>query len=161
MVVPASKNCWAMVRVPSPPAAMSAEMPRSCIDFWAVAIRSAGRRPVSPWPVLAEKRPLLAAPRIVPPQVRMPRVDSVVSGIRSPGGSRPSKPRRTPATSQPRRAEALTTARITALRPGQSPPPVRMPIFFLIFLIVSHDQAGWTWRESVAIMGARKTRGKA
>src|SRR5512147_2209463 len=36
-----------------------------------------------------------------------------------------------PRVSQPRLAAAFTTARITALRPGQSPPPVTMPIVLL------------------------------
>src|SRR4051794_16441626 len=37
-----------------------------------------------------------------------------------------------PSVSHPRMAAALAAARITAFRPGQSPPPVTMPIFFFI-----------------------------
>src|SRR5688572_7804186 len=37
-----------------------------------------------------------------------------------------------PTDSHPRLWAAFATARITALRPGQSPPPVTMPIFLLI-----------------------------
>ena len=33
------------------------------------SINSWGRRRVSPWPTLAEKRPRLAVPRMVPPRV--------------------------------------------------------------------------------------------
>jgi hypothetical protein len=32
--------------------------------------------------------------------------------------------------SQPAVSEARTTARMTAFKPGQSPPPVRIPIVF-------------------------------
>ena len=37
-----------------------------------------------------------------------------------------------PIASQPRWAAALATARITALSPGQSPPPVTTPIRWLM-----------------------------
>src|ERR1017187_3106822 len=37
-----------------------------------------------------------------------------------------------PRVSQPRMAAALATARMTALSPGQSPPPVTMPIFLFM-----------------------------
>src|SRR5437763_2774418 len=67
-------------------------------------------------------------PRIVPPRGRMPRTDSIVSSSDtfSIGPRQPSrKPRiECPCWSMPLR----TTARITAFRPGQSPPPVRTPM---------------------------------
>src|SRR3954453_9596866 len=37
--------------------------------------------------------------------------------------------------SQPRLAEAFATARITAFKPGQSPPPVTTPIRLLMWLL--------------------------
>ena len=53
--------------------------------------------------------------------------------LRAPSGSKscstiPRQPSRTPTTSWPRAHERRATARITAFRPGQSPPPVRTPI---------------------------------
>jgi hypothetical protein len=39
-----------------------------------------------------------------------------------------------PMVSQPRLVAVLATARVTAFKPGQSPPPVTMPIF--IYLII-------------------------
>src|SRR6516165_10407427 len=37
-----------------------------------------------------------------------------------------------PSVSQPRIVAALATARMTVFKPGQSPPPVAIPIFFAI-----------------------------
>src|SRR5438132_4712168 len=68
-------------------------------------------------------------PRIVPPRGRMPLVASRVSRKWSGGSIRPRQPSRTPITSRPCCSPRRTTARITALRPGQSPPPVRTAIF--------------------------------
>src|SRR2546422_9097499 len=68
-------------------------------------------------------------PRIVPPRWRMPLVASRVSRKWSGGSIRPRQPSRTPITSRPCCSPRRTTARITALRPGQSPPPVRTAIF--------------------------------
>jgi hypothetical protein len=45
---------------------------------------------------------------------------------------RPSQPFRIPTTSIESPWARRTTARITALSPGQSPPPVRIPIFFAV-----------------------------
>src|SRR5690349_6071618 len=42
--------------------------------------------------------------------------------------SKPCHPRRKPTTSQPRSSALSVTDRMQALRPGTSPPPVRMPI---------------------------------
>src|SRR5262245_4343272 len=44
----------------------------------------------------------------------------------------PSQPLRSPRTSIPKDCARRTTARITAFSPGQSPPPVKMPIFFTL-----------------------------
>ena len=71
--MPRSHNCWAMLSEPSPPMDTSAERPRA-------SHAGLGRRrsiPVadcrlSPWPVLAENRPRLAVPRMVPPRVSRP-----------------------------------------------------------------------------------------
>src|SRR5882762_7188463 len=68
-------------------------------------------------------------PRMVPPRWRMPLVASRVSRSCSGGSSRPRQPSRIPITSSPCCSPLRTTARITALRPGQSPPPVRTAIF--------------------------------
>ena len=46
------------------------------------------------------------------------------------GSSRPSKLSSSPRTSMSELWAAFTTARMTALSPGASPPPVRTPIFF-------------------------------
>src|SRR6266849_3611816 len=63
-------------------------------------------------------------PRMVPPRWRMPLVASRVSRSCSPR-----QPSRIPITSSPCCSPRRTTARITALRPGQSPPPVKTAIF--------------------------------
>ena len=42
--------------------------------------------------------------------------------------------------SQPRCAAALATERITALRPGQSPPPMTTPILLLMDSFLAHTQ---------------------
>src|SRR4051794_7698187 len=66
-------------------------------------------------------------PSIVPPRGRMPRVDSSVSSTVSPSIG-PRQPSRNPTISWPRwPADVRTMARMTALSPGQSPPPVRTP----------------------------------
>src|SRR5579859_3850360 len=58
----------------------------------------------------------------------MPRIDSWVSSSKEPS-STPRQPSRKPITWSPWRSIAFrTTARMTALRPGQSPPPVSTPI---------------------------------
>ena len=67
-------------------------------------------------------------PRIVPPRGRMPRVDSTVSSSYAPSIG-PRQPSLKPTISWPWSSIPLrTTARITAFRPGQSPPPVSTPI---------------------------------
>ena len=68
-------------------------------------------------------------PRMVPPRCSVPLVASRVSRKCIGGSSRPRHPSRMPITSRPCCSPRRTTARITALRPGQSPPPVRTATF--------------------------------
>src|SRR5688572_30002881 len=63
---------------------------------------------------------------IVPPRCAIPRTDSRVSGTTSSSPSSPAYPRLMPRTSQPRLTADRTAARMTALSPGASPPPVEM-----------------------------------
>src|SRR5476651_47206 len=62
----------------------------------------------------------------------MPLVASCVSRSCIGGSRRPRQPSRTPMTSSPCCSPRRTTARITALRPGQSPPPVKTAIFMAV-----------------------------
>ena len=71
--------------------------------------------------------PRFVVRRIVPPRCAMPRTDSRVSDTTSSSPSNPANPRLMPRTSQFRLSAVSTTARITALSPGASPPPVEMP----------------------------------
>src|SRR5262245_16880990 len=57
----------------------------------------------------------------------MPETSRRPSGAKIPS-VRPFQPLRTATISWPRSVERRTTARMTALSPGQSPPPVRIPI---------------------------------
>ncbi len=66
-------------------------------------------------------------PRIVPPRGRMPAICSMPSGTVA-SSSTPPQPSRKPRISSPCCCADRTTALITALSPGQSPPPVKMPI---------------------------------
>src|ERR1700730_12603433 len=66
---------------------------------------------------------------MVPPRGRMPLTSLSVSSKAFSGQMRPSKPSGMPITFHPYlMIAALVAARITALRPGASPPPVPMPI---------------------------------
>ena len=57
------------------------------------------------------------------------------------GRRQPAPPSRTPTTSMPVRAQrALTTARMTAFRPGQSPPPVSTPMTFAAAISVQEHR---------------------
>ena len=69
-------------------------------------------------------------PRMVPPFGKMPDTCLSVNGIISLS-MRPFQPFRMPMTAQLYRPAFRTTARMTALSPGQSPPPVSTPIFFI------------------------------
>src|SRR3954451_6258236 len=66
-------------------------------------------------------------PRMVPPRGRMPRMASIVSSKWS-ASIGPRQPSRNPRIACPWWSTPLRTiARVTALSPGQSPPPVRTP----------------------------------
>src|SRR5438270_13684080 len=66
---------------------------------------------------------------MVPPRGRMPLTSFNVSSKAFSGQMRPSKPSGMPMTFYPYlMMAALVAARMTALRPGASPPPVPMPI---------------------------------
>ena len=69
-----------------------------------------------------------SCPRMVPPRRRMPVTSLGVRMRDRDGSSRPSKLSSRPTTSIPALKADLTTARMTALRPGASPPPVSTPI---------------------------------
>ena len=66
-------------------------------------------------------------PMIVPPLCRIPEISSQPSGFRLPS-IMPRQPFRTPNVSWPSSQSRRQTARITGFRPGQSPPPVSIPI---------------------------------
>ena len=66
-------------------------------------------------------------PRIVPPLPSIHLTLSLSSGMVS-SPMRPSQPFRMPMTSSPTSFDRPTTPRITAFRPGQSPPAVNTPM---------------------------------
>src|SRR5579872_3580388 len=66
-------------------------------------------------------------PMIVPPRGRMPEIWGRPSDWKF-CSIIPRQPSRTPTTSWPYAHARRATARMTALRPGQSPPPVRTPM---------------------------------
>src|SRR3954453_15840082 len=68
-------------------------------------------------------------PRIVPPRGRIPET-SRSERSRNVPSTRPRQPSTMPTQSQPSASELRTTARMTAFKPGQSPPPVSMPTVF-------------------------------
>jgi hypothetical protein len=68
-------------------------------------------------------------PSIVPPRGSSPRTSAMSNSRALCGLMSPSKPSSIPKTSHPYSLMAVfTAARMTALRPGQSPPRVRRPI---------------------------------
>ena len=78
-------------------------------------------------------------PRIVPPRCRIPRVDATDNDMVW-SSTRPLQPCRIPMNSWPySRSPRRTSARITAFRPGQSPPPVSTPILMAAFLPASRN----------------------
>ena len=94
-------------------------------------------------------------PRMVPPRVSRPFVDAVDSGMLSPS-STPRQPWRYPMKEWPYTVSPLrTTARMTALRPGQSPPPVNIPIR----MPFSSGRRALSCRESEPLRGCHVTRG--
>src|SRR4051794_15549460 len=64
---------------------------------------------------------------IVPPRGRIPEICAGPSGSKT-CSTIPRQPSRTPITSWPFAQDRRATARITAFRPGQSPPPGSTPI---------------------------------
>ena len=115
--MPSSDRRSALRSVPSPPTTTS---PSRCSRS-SVARTDAAP---SPW-TYGSRRDV---PRIVPPRCRIPRTASRSRGRTRPS-IRPSHPSRTPTTTASCRSFArATTPRITALRPGQSPPAVRIPM---------------------------------
>src|SRR5207244_3582285 len=67
-------------------------------------------------------------PRIVPPRWSIPETEYRVSGSTSPV-TNPAQPFFTPSIGIFSIIARRTAARITAFNPGQSPPPVNIPIF--------------------------------
>jgi len=77
--MPRSWNCWAIAGDPSPPTQISPRI-ASCRTVAATCPSSAGSI-ATRWSsaTVAENRPLLVEPRIVPPCVRMPAMFRAVS----------------------------------------------------------------------------------
>ena len=76
-------------------------------------------------------------PSIVPPRVRIPESICSFKGIYS-FSINPKNPEEIPITSIPYLTIAvLPTPLIAAFNPGQSPPAVRMPILFFLFLTIA------------------------
>src|SRR5215470_7265881 len=122
ILTPSSCSRDAAPRVSSPPIAISASTPRPS------RLSRIRCTPVRP-PSVADSPSGLVRdePRIVPPRGRMPRTAGMSSGTVSPS-SGPRQPSRKPMNSYPNSVTPRrTTARITAFRPGQSPPPVSTP----------------------------------
>ncbi len=114
---PASLISLAAFRVPSPPIGMTASRPRSEQYFLA---RSTPSRRWLGW--------TREEPRMVPPWARMPLTESRVRGRWWPSRN-PRHPSSNPMISSPwSTTPRCTTERITAFRPGQSPPLVSTPI---------------------------------
>ena len=114
---PSEESQAAAVSVPSPPMGTSTSTP------WA---SSTSR--IRPSPACSFSGATRAEPRIVPPRVSRLWTMGRSRGMAS-SSSRPRQPLRNPTTSLPYCFSAVrTTARRTALRPGQSPPPVRTPM---------------------------------
>src|SRR5437588_9933234 len=118
MLMPMPCNLVATPRVSSPPMATIAPRLSDLMFFTTCSA-----------PPSFLKGLVRLVPRMVPPRWRMPLVASRVSRSCWGGSSKPRQPSRMPITSRPCCSPRRTTARITALRPGQSPPPVSTAIF--------------------------------
>src|SRR5215467_13703170 len=129
-------------RVSSPPIATSASTPRP--ERFAL-IRSSPDLP--PDAAFSDSGLVREEPSIVPPRGRMPRTAGMSSGTVSPS-SGPRQPSRKPMNSYPNSVTPRrTTARMTAFRPGQSPPPVSTPTRILgLPLVVSPERVAVTGR---------------
>lgn len=127
---PASDRWLPMVSEPSPPMVMSASMPCCSNSANSSGVRSTSTQlPSGCCTGYAVGLPRLVVPMMVPPWWTMPRTRSRVSWMSPPSGyssgrNKPLKPSRMPTTSHPRLMAARVADRITALRPGASPPPV-------------------------------------
>src|SRR6185503_2365524 len=86
---------------------------------------------------------------MVPPRCAMPRTESFVSGTTWSSPIKPANPRLIPSTSHPRLIADRTAARMTAFRPGASPPPVEMAI--LMRETMSADVWDRSRRRSVSL----------
>ena len=89
-------------------------------------LRRAGRRS-APYPVLAEKRPRLAVPRIVPPRMSSPASAWESSASVCRGSSSPSKPLTMPTASQPAPVRRLGDGPDDGIQPGAVPAPGHDP----------------------------------
>src|SRR5579862_7081284 len=112
-----SANRAATLRVSSPPIATSA----SSLCFSRLC--STWSTPPSSFIGLTRE-----LPSMVPPSGRMPESRDRSRGITSPSPIRPAHPLRTPNNVSPAMSARRPMARIAALRPGASPPPVRTAI---------------------------------
>ena len=128
-LIPFCQRSCPILSEPSPPMVMSASNPLARNAATRSSERSTSR--IVPSAARSAQRnglPRLVVPRMVPPRWVMPRTRSGSSftTAASWGRSSPSKPRSMPYVCHPRWWAESTTARITALRPGASPPPVEM-----------------------------------
>ena len=134
MLTPASTSGAAAAMVPSPPITMMASSACRRAVSTHRPMTSSKTGPVTGSTRTQYLRGLqrLFEPRMVPPRVRMPLTSRVLSG-RTRSSMRPWKPSSMPTTSMPYFQMAVfVTARMTALSPGQSPPPVRTPIRLML-----------------------------
>ena len=114
---PLSKSFFATPSVSSPPIATTAWM------LFCSSVRKTASTPPSRLNGFVRE-----VPRMVPPRWRMPETDCRFSRKWFPSMS-PRHPSRMPTNSKPWLSPRRTTARMTAFRPGQSPPPVRIATF--------------------------------
>ena len=116
-----------MASDPSPPMEMRALIPRFRAFSSSSSDRSTSMKLPSGWRTGYENGfPRFVVRRMVPPRCPMPRTSSRVSGMTSSSPSRPAYPFLIPSTCHPRSIAVSTAARMTALSPGASPPPVEM-----------------------------------
>ncbi len=117
-----SDSQCAAVSVPSPPIGMSTSMPLSssvCLIWFSPARSLSGCT--------------RAVPSMVPPFASSRSLRSSFASCMRRFSSNPRQPSWNPTTDEPYLlSQVRTTARMTALSPGQSPPPVRIPIRMLL-----------------------------
>ena len=146
MFNPLSNNFLEILCEPSPPMLMTQSMP----IYWSFLIISSERSTVVHVPSLfltghENGPPLFVVSKMVPPLKCIPLTLSGVSLTISLGShNTPLNACMLPSTSQSFSCEALfTMALITALRPGQSPPPVNTNTRFMFrcYKIETHGSA--------------------